>query len=160
MAWLPLSPWWERGRGGYGLSLDVKSVPVAVVLEDPSPEAAEVAAGFRLSPYFDARLLTSMPPARQLMLARKVDGIVRLRPDPGRDLALGNAEVQVLVHGTDANRARIIQGYAQAAVASGRRGGPPRGTPSPPGRWSCRSGSGSTRPTTAITSSSRVWWCW
>ncbi len=28
---------------GYGLSLDVKNVPVAVVLEDPSPEATELA---------------------------------------------------------------------------------------------------------------------
>ena len=46
---------------GYGLSLDVQNVPVAVVLEDPSPEATELAAGFQLSPYFKARLLTSMP---------------------------------------------------------------------------------------------------
>jgi ABC-2 type transport system permease protein len=109
---------------GYGLSLDVTNVPVAVVLEDPSPDAADLAAGFRLSPYFDAQLLTSMPQAQELMLAGKVDGIVRIRPDFARDLALGNAEVQVLVHGTDANRARIIQGYAQAAVGqwAARRG--------------------------------------
>ncbi|HEX6172381.1 MAG TPA: hypothetical protein VF089_00100, partial [Candidatus Binatia bacterium] len=31
---------------GYGLSLDVTRVPVAVVLEDPSPAATELAAGF------------------------------------------------------------------------------------------------------------------
>ena len=37
---------------GYGLSLDVMNVPVAVVLEEPSPDATELAAGFRLSPYF------------------------------------------------------------------------------------------------------------
>ena len=40
---------------GYGLSLDVKNVPVAVVVEDPSPDAAELAAGFQLSPYFNVR---------------------------------------------------------------------------------------------------------
>jgi ABC-2 type transport system permease protein len=102
---------------GYGLSLDVKNVPIAVVLENPSPEAAEVAAGFQLSPYFDAQLLTSMPRARELMLARQVDGIIRIRSDFTRNLLLGNAEVQVLVHSTDANRARIIQGYAQGAIA-------------------------------------------
>ena len=101
---------------GYGLSLDVQSVPVAVVLEDPSPEAADLAAGFQLSRYFNAQLLVSMPQARDLMLAREVDGIVRIRSDFARNLALGNAEVQVLVHGTDANRARIILGYAQGAV--------------------------------------------
>lgn len=101
---------------GYGLSLDVMDAPVAVVLEDPSPEAADLAAGFELSPYFAARLMTAMPEAEALMLAREVDGIVRIRPDFARNLALGTAEVQVLVHGTDANRARIIQSYAQGAI--------------------------------------------
>jgi pyoluteorin transport system permease protein len=101
---------------GYGLSLDVRHVPVAVVLEDASPEARELAAGFQLSPYFDVQLLTSMPRAQELMLARQVDGIVRIRPDFARRLSLGDAEVLVLVHGTDANRARIIQSYTQGAV--------------------------------------------
>src|SRR5215470_13718799 len=96
---------------GYGLSLDVLNVPVAVVLEDPSPDATEMAAGFQLSSYFDAQVMTSMAEAEQLMLDRKVDGIIRIRPDFARHLNLGDAEVQVLVHGTDANRARIIQVY-------------------------------------------------
>jgi ABC-2 type transport system permease protein len=101
---------------GYGLSLDVMDVPVAVVLEGPSPAATELASSFQLSPYFDARMLASMPEAEALMRARKVDAIVRIRPDFGRNLALGDAEVQILVHGTDANRARIIQVYAQGAI--------------------------------------------
>ena len=102
---------------GYALSLDVKSVPVAIVLERPSPDALELAARFQLSPYFDARLFTSMQEAEREMLARRVDGIVRIRSDYARNVSLSDAEVQILVHGTDANRARIIQGYAQGAVA-------------------------------------------
>jgi ABC-2 type transport system permease protein len=101
---------------GYGLSLDVTHVPVAVVLEDPSPAAMDLAASFQLSPYFDVQLMTSMPQAQQLMLARKIDGVVRIRPDFGRQLSIGDAEVQILVHGVDANHARIIQSYAQGAV--------------------------------------------
>jgi ABC-2 type transport system permease protein len=101
---------------GYGLSLDVKDVPVAVVLEDPSPEATELAAAFQLSPYFKAQVLVSMQEAEDLMRTRQVDGIVRIRSDFARHLSLGDAEVEVLVHGTDANRARIIQGYTQGAV--------------------------------------------
>ena len=50
------------------------------------------------------------------MLARKVDGILRIRPDFARNLNLGNAEVQILVHGVDANHARIVQSYAQGAI--------------------------------------------
>jgi ABC-2 type transport system permease protein len=76
---------------GYGLSLDVNHIPVAVVMEDFSPEATDLASSFQLSPYFDAQLLTSMQRAEQLMLARKLDGIVRIRPDFGRNISLGTA---------------------------------------------------------------------
>jgi ABC-2 type transport system permease protein len=101
---------------GYGLTLDVKNVPVAVVLEDPSIDARDLAARFELSPYFEAQLMPTMQQAEDLMLARQVDGIVRIRPDFSRQLNLGDAEVQIVVHGTDANRARIILGYAQGAI--------------------------------------------
>lgn len=101
---------------GYGLSLDVKDVPVAIVVEDPSPSAMELAAGFRLSPYFDARIVTSMPAGQELVSRQKADGIVRIGPDFSRRLNFGDARVQVLVNGADANKARIIQSYAQGAV--------------------------------------------
>ena len=127
---------------GYGLSLDVTNAPVAVVLEDPSPDAMELAASFQLSHYFDAQLLTSMPRAQQLMLARKVDAIVRIRPDFSRQLSRGDAEVQILVHGTDANHARIIQSYAQGAV----------------GQWATRrSAEGKETLTGPMTVQSRLW---
>jgi ABC-2 type transport system permease protein len=101
---------------GYGVSLDVTHVPVAVVLEDPSPAATELAASFKLSRYFEVHELTSMARARQLMLARKVDGIVRIRPDFSRNLSRGTAEVQILVNGIDANHARIVLNYGQGAI--------------------------------------------
>jgi ABC-2 type transport system permease protein len=114
---------------GYGLSLDVRNVPIAIVLEQPSPDATEFAAGFQLSPYFETRVMTSMQEAEKLMLAREVDGILRVRADFPRQLVHGNAEVQLLVHGTDANRARIIQAYAEGAVGqwSARRAAEGRG---------------------------------
>jgi len=102
---------------GYALSLDVKSVPVAVVLEDTSPAASELASGFRLSPYFLAEIMTSMPRAEELMLERHIDGIIRVRSDFARRLSAGRSEVQILVHGSDANRARIIDTYARGAIS-------------------------------------------
>ncbi len=103
---------------GYGLSLDVKRVPVAIVLEDPSPEASEFAAGFQLSPYFEAQVVASMPLATRLMLDREVDGIVRVRGDFARRIQLRDTpEAQVIVNGVDANRARAIQACARGAIA-------------------------------------------
>jgi len=101
---------------GYGLSLDVKHIPVALVQEDSAPDAAELTSAFALSAYFSIRRVDSMTQARDLMLARAVDGIVRIRPDFSRRINQGSGEVQILVHGSDANQARIVQNYAQAAV--------------------------------------------
>ena len=110
---------------GYGVTFDVKHVPVAIVAEAPSPDAAEIAAGFTLSPYFDVRAMTSMAQAQELMLDRKVDGIVYVREDFARQRRLEGASVQVILHGVDANRARIMQAYAQGALAqaAARAGG-------------------------------------
>src|SRR5271168_3175521 len=62
---------------GYGLSLDVKNVPIAMVIEEPTPEALELAAGFQLSPYFHPQMMRAMPMAQRLLLEHAVDGIVR-----------------------------------------------------------------------------------
>jgi ABC-2 type transport system permease protein len=136
---------------GYGLSLDVLNVPVAVVLEDTSPAAVDLAAGFEMSPYFSAHLMNSMSQARELMLDRKVDGIVRIRSDFSRRLMLGDAEVQILIHGTEANRARIIKGYAEGTIGQ-RPAARTRARTSLPAPCSCRTGCGSTTRTKAAIS--------
>lgn len=101
---------------GYGMSFDVKDVRLAVVLEDRSPTAIDVVAGLELSAYLIPTVVASMREAEQLMLERKVDGIVRVPSDFSRQLNLGEARVQALVHGVDANRARAIQSYVQGAL--------------------------------------------
>jgi len=140
---------------GYGLSLDVKNVPLAVVVEDSSPSAIELIAGLQLSPYFHAQITHSMPPAEKLMLEHKVDAIVRIPPDFARQVNAGHAEVQVLLHGGDANRARIIQGYVQGALQAWNARQAAEGSPSgvEQARQSCKCAFGSTTRTKAVTSS-------
>lgn len=102
---------------GYGLSFDVKNMPVAIVLQDPSPLAADVVSGFYLSPYFSPVPLTSTREAERLMLDRQVDGIVHVSSNFSRQLTAGTATIQLLVNGVDANRARTMLAYAQGAIA-------------------------------------------
>lgn len=102
---------------GYGLSLDVKDAPVAIVLEDASPTANDAIAGLYLSTAFKPIVVQSMHDAEQLMLERKVDGIVRIPSDFTRSLNAGDARVQVLVHGADASRASIIMNYAGSTLS-------------------------------------------
>ena len=127
---------------GYGLSLDVKNVPLALVMDDASSDANELAGSFELSPYFRPQISRSMPVAQQLLLEQKVDGIVRIQSDFSRQLSAGHASLQLIVHGADANRARIIQSYVQGAV----------------GAWSAqRAAQGQSTATAPVTLRTRTW---
>jgi ABC-2 type transport system permease protein len=102
---------------GYGLSLDINHVSVAVVDEDDSADSTALIGAFRLSPYFRVTVVHSMAEANTQMLNRTADGVLRIQSDFSRHRHLGGAEVQILVNGSDANQARIMQGYAQGVVA-------------------------------------------
>jgi pyoluteorin transport system permease protein len=127
---------------GFGLSLDVKNVPLAIVMEAPSPEAIDLAGGFQLSPYFHPAITRSMPAAQRLLLEHRVDGILHIPADLSRRIAAGDAGLQLIVHGGDANRARIIEGYVQGVVAA----------------WSARQAvGGSANPVPLVNVQSRLW---
>jgi ABC-2 type transport system permease protein len=103
---------------GFGLSLDVRNVPLAVVLEDSSAPAESLLAAFELSPYFHPQVVHSLQTAERLMMAGSVDGIITIPADFSRRFGAGDASVQLLVHGIDANRARIMESYVDGAVAA------------------------------------------
>ena len=102
---------------GYGLSLDAENVPIGIVLKDNSSAARDLSARFDLSPYFKTIHLKSMARAMDLLNQRRVDGIVHLQSDFSSGLFSRNpSPVQVIVNGIDANRARLIQGYARGIL--------------------------------------------
>jgi len=103
---------------GFGLSLDVRNVPLAVVLEDSSAPAENLLAAFALSPYFRPQVIHSSQAADRLMLEGSVDGILTIPADFARRFSAGDARVQLVVHGRDANRARIIESYVEGAVGA------------------------------------------
>jgi len=116
---------------GYGVSLDAKQVPLALVVEQPNRDTTSFTAGFFQSPYFVPVRFASVQEAEAAVQARVVDGIVWLRSDFSRRmLSRSDAPIGVIVNGVDANNARIIEGYLQqvwtgwvAKFAAGR--GPP-----------------------------------
>ncbi|MEJ2039545.1 MAG: ABC transporter permease [Desulfosarcinaceae bacterium] len=98
---------------GYGVSLDARNVPIAVVLGDNGSAARDLAARFDLSTYFQADYATSITEAVQWLDQGRVDAIVDVQDDFSANLhTRGQAGVQLIVNGIDANRARLIQGYA------------------------------------------------
>ena len=107
---------------GYGLSLDVDNTRVAIVLEDPSPTAADVVSGLELSAYIIPSIVTSMKDAQLLMRERKIDAFVRVPNDFSRNLSAGEAKVQLVVHGSEASRAFIVRNYMIAALTRWEQG--------------------------------------
>jgi len=101
---------------GYGVSLDAKHVPVALVIENPTTETASFAASIANSRYFAPVFMRGRQPAERALIAGEVDAVVVLRADFARRVhgAKGGA-IQVIVNGTDANTARIIGGYVDGA---------------------------------------------
>ncbi len=115
---------------GYGVSLDVKNVPIAIVLDDRGPEARELAQRFALSNYFDPVLAGRFDEARQLLDRHAVDAIVHVQSDFSERLARGEAvPVQIIVDGTDSNLAQLIQGYTQGVLNLWSRGRAARDLP-------------------------------
>ncbi len=114
---------------GYGVSLDLEHLPVAVVHDGLTPSVSEVLARLEGSPYIEPRVVAGMAHAERLLARGDVLAIVRIRSDfPARMHRLGRGgEVQVLVDGTDANTAQLARAYLSAAIrlaeANTSRGG-------------------------------------
>ncbi len=102
---------------GYGVTLNPTRVPIAVVAADHSDFADDLVARFALSPYFDPVVVSSPQRAQRLLDDGEVDGFVQIRENFSSDLLRqGYSPVQIIVNGVDANRARLIQGYARGAI--------------------------------------------
>ncbi len=128
---------------GFGVSLDVKDVPIAIVLDDRGPEARDLAERFTLSNYFEPVLVDRFDEARQLLDRREVDAIVQVQSDFSDRLAHGAAvPVQIIVNGTDSNLAQLVKGYTLGVV----------------GLWSQqRAARGLSTSSSAVTIQQRVW---
>jgi drug efflux transport system permease protein len=120
---------------GYALTLDVDHIPTLVYDADKSPQSRELAQRFQGSRYF--QILGWVDDYNAI--ERKIDsdecllGVV-IPHDYSRKLLSGEeAEVQLLLDGSDSNTASIALGYAEAmlqtyalelgSVALNRRGG-------------------------------------
>lgn len=107
---------------GYGMSLDVKNVPTAIVLEDPSPTARQMVNFTEGSAYFSPVYVRSMQTAETLLAQHDVDAIIRVPQNFAADVNQGTAKVQVILNGTEATTAMSAQRYIEAAVLTWETG--------------------------------------
>ena len=101
---------------GYGVSLDVKKVPIATVLEDTSPTVHEVLSFLNGSEYFSPIYVTSMHEAKKLMDNRDVDAIIRIPSDFSKNLYNGGSSMQLILYGVDSTTATTVKGSVEGSV--------------------------------------------
>lgn len=99
---------------GYGISLDSRRVPIAVVQDSRSPASEGLVAGVRNSPWFAPRTYPDIHSAIDALNHNTVDGILWLRENFGRQVhSFRNGPVHVVVDGVDANTAGLVEGYLE-----------------------------------------------
>lgn len=99
---------------GFGVSLDLKRVPVGVVIESRSPEADSFLASFRNSRYFEVHVGRHRKTFEHDLVSGRLKGMVVLAADFSDRLGRGDtAPIQVLVDGSDPNTAALVQNYVQ-----------------------------------------------
>jgi ABC-2 type transport system permease protein len=120
---------------GFGVSLDARRQPAAVVIETTAPEAYDFLASLRANPYVIPEIAPHRAAATDLLRQGKVKAIIVLAEDFGARLQRGaTAPIQVLTNGTDANTARLLAGYVQGVWATwlvGREHISPGSAPTP-----------------------------
>jgi len=105
---------------GYGVSLDIKHVPLCTLDREGSQRSLLLLKDFAASQYFD--VVKVLATDRQLAAAID-DGTCRIAIVIPPDFSLrlndsGKSSVQAIVDATDDNTASVAAGYAQAVVAS------------------------------------------
>jgi ABC-2 type transport system permease protein len=104
---------------GYGVSLDLRRVPLGLVVEQRSPEADSLVASFRNSRFFTVRLASHRSEVQDELVAGRLKGIVVVAADFAARLGRGEtAPVQIIVDGSDPNTAGLTQYYVQGTWAN------------------------------------------
>jgi ABC-2 type transport system permease protein len=105
---------------GYAVNLDVQRAHMAWVDMDQTPESRDLGEAFTSSHYFQKVVVPANDrDAQNLMDHGDAQLIVRVLPGFARDLKRGNnAQVQILVDGTNSNTAAIVSNYAAQIVTA------------------------------------------
>ena len=113
-----LMPLMQMALLGYGVSLDIKRVPLCVHDEERSQTTRELVQSFVASGWFSAVALSgSERDVRDAMNRGVCKMAVTIPVDFSRVLTTGTASVQTIADASDTNTANIAIGYAQGIIA-------------------------------------------
>jgi ABC-2 type transport system permease protein len=103
---------------GYAATTDVRNIPTAIYDLDNTPESRDCIRAFSFSKYFNLKYFVfSDKQEKELIDKSKVSAVLRFNHGFARDLQ-GNkeAQIQLIIDGTDSNTAGIVLGYASSII--------------------------------------------
>lgn len=101
---------------GYGVSFDARRIEIGLVIDDPTPETGSFTASLMNSSLFAARSARDRRNFESDLVAGRIDGIVVLASGFSAQGARGDrAPIQVIVDGSDPNKATLVRNYLQGA---------------------------------------------
>lgn len=100
---------------GYGVSLDPRRIPVGLVV-DESRTVDVLLARLRGSPWFEVHTARTRQPLEAMLARGGLHAVVVPQRDVEARLEQGDARVQILLDGVDANTARLTENYLRAVV--------------------------------------------
>ncbi len=104
---------------GYGVSFDARRIEIGLVIEDPTPQTSSFTASLTNSPLFATRTARDRRNFESDLVAGRIDGIVVLVANFTVQGARGDrAPIQVIVDGSDPNKATLVRNYLQGAWAN------------------------------------------
>ena len=114
-----LMPLMQMGMLGYGVSLDIKHVPLCVFDQEHSQASRSIVDSFVSSGWFlISRTLDRQPDLRNVMDRGDCNAAIIIPANFSRTLAAtGTASIQAVFDATDVNTTNIAMGYAQGAIA-------------------------------------------
>lgn len=114
-----LMPLMQMGLLGYGVSLDIRHVPICVYDQENSQLTRAIDSRFEAAGWFSTvRRLRSQGDVRRAIDAGECIAAVVIPVDFSRTLAAsGAASLQAVFDATDVNTSNIAQGYLQGVVA-------------------------------------------
>lgn len=106
---------------GYGVSLDTDRTKIGLIVEEPTSLTHDLSASFRASRYFDVTFGSDRRDFEDQLINGSIRGIVVVPAKFTANFAAGiDAQLQVIVDGSDPNTAKFVQNYTQGVVASWR----------------------------------------
>lgn len=102
---------------GYAIRLDITDAPIGILQERRDTDSTELAARFDASHAFEVqRYFDGRPQLRAAIQAGEVWAGIVIPADYAQQLARGEARIQLLLDGVDANTARLLRNYTLALV--------------------------------------------